>query len=497
MSANPQLTPDSRHGLSRRAMLERFACGFGSLALTDLLAGQATAKRPGNPLAPKAPHFPARAKRVIFLFMAGAPSQMDTFDYKSLLQKMNGQTFGSEVPGVLRKFAASDGVLFGSPYKFRRHGECGQWVSELFPHVAGHVDDLCFLKGMHTEGFDHGRAALFLHTGASNLVRPSVGSWVSYGLGTENQSLPSFVHFGPSGDYGGSRIHSSAFLPAMHQGTAIGTATLPVAQVRLRNLSNNRLPRRLQSSQMRLLREMDRDHRRRVDADYEIDGLIQSFEVAFRMQTEASEILDVTRETRATQKMYGLHDPATDDFGRQCLMARRMSEAGVRFVLVTHSIRKQHASIREWDQHKNLESNHRKNARQVDQPIAALLSDLKSRGLLDETLVIWGGEFGRTPMIEVPKDKPNKITPTSGRNHDPLGFTLWLAGGGVKRGYSHGGTDDIGYRAVDGRVHMHALHATILHLLGLDYRRLSFPYAGLDVRLTGVEDRTIVREIIA
>ncbi len=482
---------------SRRQMLQQSAAGFGSLALADLLAQGAPPSRAAGPLLPRPPHHPARAKRVIFLFMAGAPGQMDTFDHKPLLQKMDGKTFGREVEGVIKKFAATDGVLFGSPFRFQRHGECGQSVSELFPCLANQVDDLCFLKGMHTEGFDHGQAGLFFHTGASNFVRPSLGSWVSYGLGTENQSLPSFVHLGPSVDYGGHRIHSNAFLPSMHQGTVIGSDSLPVAQAKLRDLRNDRVPKGVQPAQMQLLREMNSEYQQRVASDQQLDGLIASFETAFRMQTEASDILDVSKESKATQEQYGLHNPDTDDFGRQCLMARRMSEAGVRFVLLTHSIRKQFASVREWDQHQNLVRDHRRNAKQVDQPISALLADLKNRGLLDDTLVIWGGEFGRTPMIEVPKNMPDKITKESGRNHDPLGFTMWMAGGGVKPGYSHGGTDDIGYRAIEGRVHTRDMHATVLHLLGLDHEQLSYRYAGLDVRLTGVEGANIVHEIIA
>ncbi len=483
--------------LSRRQMLQSLAGGFGSVVLADLLAGEARAEEGSGPLRPKVPHHRPRARRVIFLFMAGAPGQMDTFDYKPVLQRMSGKSFAHDVPGVIKKFAVSNGVLFGSPFRFRRYGESGQWVSELLPHLSQHVDDLCLLKGMHTEGFDHGQAGLFFHTGASNFVRPSLGSWVSYGLGTENQSLPSFVHLGPSVDYGGHRIHASAFLPSAHQGTVIGSDSLPVSQFRLRDLRNANLPRAAQAKQMELLRAMHAGYRQRVAADAPLDGWIQSLETAFRMQVEAADVLDLSRETRATHQLYGLDHPDTDDFGRQCLMARRLSEAGVRFVLVTHSIRKQYPSVREWDQHQNLDRDHRRNARQIDQPIAALLTDLKQRGLLDETLVIWGGEFGRTPMIELVKNKPNQITKESGRNHNPLGFTIWLAGGGVKSGFSYGGTDEIGYRAVEGRVHTHDLHATLLHLLGLDHRRLTYRYAGLDVRLTGVEEARVVHEILS
>ncbi len=489
--------PPSSPLFSRRRMLSSFASGFGSLAMADLIGAQSACAQSKSPLDPKAPNFPARAKRVIFLFMAGGPSQMDTYDYKPLLQKMNGKTYGSEVKGVIKKFADTDGVLFGSPFKFKQYGQCGQWVSELFPHTAKHVDDLCFLKGMHTEGFDHGQAGLFFHTGASNFVRPSLGSWVSYGLGTENRSLPSFVHLGPSGDYGGHRLHGNAFLPAMHQGTAIGSDTLKVSEAKVRDLGNDRLPSALKNKQMELLRAMNGDYRKQVAANREIDALVQSFEVAFRMQTEASEIFDVDTESKKTREDYGLDQPETENFGRQCLTARRLAEAGVRFTLVTHSIRKSHATVREWDQHQNIDRDHRRNAMEIDQPISALLTDLKSRGLLEDTLVIWGGEFGRAPMIELKKDKPNQITASSGRNHDPLGFTMWMAGGGVKPGFSYGGTDEIGYRAVEGRVHTHDLHATILHLLGLDHETLTYPYSGLDVRLTGVERSHVVHDIIA
>ncbi len=478
----------ARVPLSRRRWLQSLAAGFGSVVLADLLA-QAQAA----PL----PHHRPRAKRVIFLFMAGGPSQVDTFDYKPVLQKMHGKSYTRPIPGLPEKFARYAGVLFGSPFRFAQHGQSGQWFSELFPHLAQHADRLCFLKGMHTQGFDHGQAGLFFHTGASNFVRPSLGAWVSYGLGSENRNLPSFVHLGPSPDYGGSRLHSNAFLPARHQGLAIGSASLPVQQWQVRNLHNARVPRSWQARQLSLLRGMNHRHRQQAGGAVEkIDGLLQSFETAFRMQTAASHVFDLAGETQQMLDLYGIGQPETDDFGRQCLLARRLSEAGVRFVMLTHSLRKRYASVREWDQHQHLEQNHRRNARQVDRPIAALLSDLHARGLLEETLVVWAGEFGRSPMIERKPGQPDRITPSSGRDHNPLGFTIWMAGGGVRPGFSYGGTDEIGFRAVEGRVHTHDLHATILHLLGLDHQRLTYHYAGRDFRLTDVSGR-VVHEILA
>ncbi len=481
---------------SRREFVARIGAGFGGIVLADLLGGRTTAAASDADSAKPGLHHRPRAQRVIFLYMAGGPSQIDTFDYKPVLQRLHGKSYDRSVEGLIAKFANNNGVLFGSPYRFRRYGDSGQWVSELFPHVARHVDDLCFLKGVHTEGFDHGQAGLFFLTGASNFVRPSLGSWVSYGLGTENRDLPSFIHLGPSPDYGGSRLHSNAFLPAVHQGMAIGSASLPVRQWRVRNLTNGRFSRDVQIKQLELLRRMNRAHRERSAESQKIEGLLHSFETAFRMQVEASSLFNLAEETKTTLAQYGVDDPVTEDFGRQCLLARRMSEAGVRFVMVTHSVRKRLASMREWDQHQELEEGHRQNARQVDRPIAALLSDLKQRGLLEDTLVIWAGEFGRAPMIEMKPGQTNAITKSSGRDHNPLGFTLWMAGGGVRSGFSHGATDEIGYRAVEGRVHTHDWHATILHLLGVDHERLTYRYAGRDFRLTDIAGR-VVREVIA
>ncbi len=479
------------NAISRRSFVE----GIGAIALAQLCAqSRVSANTDGDRQG--APHFRPRARRVIFLYMAGGPSQIDTFDYKPVLQRMHGKSYGRTVEGLIDKFAKNNGVLFGSPFRFRRYGSCGQWVSELFPHVARHVDDLCFLKGVHTEGFDHGQAGLFFMTGASNFVRPSLGSWVSYGLGTENENLPSFIHLGPSPDYGGSRLHSNAFLPARHQGLAIGSSSLPVRQWRVRNLTNPEMSRALQREQLTLLNELNGEHAERSAERGKIAGLTRSFETAFRMQIEASTLFELENETAHTCGAYGLNDPVTEDFGRQCLLARRMSEAGVRFVMVTHSVRKRHAAMREWDQHQDLEDGHRKNARQVDRPIAALLADLKQRGLLEDTLVIWAGEFGRAPMIEMKPGQPNVISRSSGRDHNPLGFTLWLAGGGTKAGFSYGATDEIGYRAVEGRVHTHDLHATILHLLGIDHERLTFRTAGRDFRLTDIAGR-VVGDVLA
>jgi hypothetical protein len=464
---------------SRRDLLINVGAGFGYLALRALAAGQNASASPrptapNNPLAPRPGHLPARAKRVIFLFMHGGPSQVDTFDYKPRLQCDDGKDLPFEpakgVGTVTRK-------LLASPWSFSQHGARGTWVSSLFPHVATKVDELCFLKGMHTDGLTHGQAVLKLHTGALAFTRPSLGSWVIYGLGTENSSLPGFVTICPPRGHGGVLNYGNAFLPAVYQGTAIGTAGTPAANAQLRNIANARLSPDRQRLQLDLLQAMNRDELEKTNRDDRIEGVIQSYELAFRMQTSLPALTDLSCESRATRALYGIGEPVTDDFGRQCLMARRLAEAGVRFVQVSHSFK--------WDQHGNLKQGHEQNAREVDRPIAALLTDLKVRGLLDDTLVLWGGEFGRTPVTEG-KD---------GRDHNPHGFTMWLAGGGVRGGMSYGATDDFGYFAVSDKVHMHDLHATILHLLGLDHERLTYRYAGRDFRLTDVYGR-VVREVL-
>ncbi len=459
---------------SRRQLLKRSAAGFGSLALASLLADETRATTlDADPLAIKQPHFPARAKRIIFLFMTGGPSQVDTFDPKPLLDRDDGKPLPFAKPRV--QFAPT-GNLLKSPWKFQQHGESGIPVSELFPQIATCVDDLCLLHSVHGTNPAHGGALLKLHTGSENFVRPSYGSWLTYGLGTDNANLPAFITICPTLAHGGVNNWSSAFLPAVYQGTPIGNASIPSDKAQVKFITNPKLPRHVQELQLRQLQTLNRAHLAEAGPEASLEARISSFELAFRMQTELPRVEDLSQETAATQALYGLDDPVTANFGRMCLMARRFAEAGVRCIQVTHS-----DSHVQWDQHSELRKGHEKNAREVDQPIAGLLQDLKSRGLLEDTLVWWGGEFGRTPTAQG-KD---------GRDHNPEGFTMWLAGGGVKPGFRHGATDDYGYFAERDKVHMHDLHATILHLMGLDHERLTYRYAGRDFRLTDVEGHVV------
>lgn len=460
---------------TRRQMLQISSAGFGQMALAGLLNAN-TPTPSTNPLAPKAPHFPAKAKRVIFLFMHGGPSQVDTFDYKPLLERDNGKPLPFPKPRV---FSAPTGNLLKSPWKFQQYGQSGAWVSELFPHVAKCVDDLCIINGMHGSNSRHGGALLELHTGSDTFVRPSFGSWLTYGLGTENQDLPGFITMCPTLTHGGVNAYSSAFLPAVYQGTPLGNASIPSEQAKIPYIENaEKQPKDLQRLELDLLREINTERMNQTGPDLALEGRINSFELAFRMQTAAPELQQISDETEATQKAYGLDNPKTKNFGRQCLMARRFIERGVRFVQCTHSYK--------WDQHGNLKQDHGNNAMEVDQPIAALIQDLKARDLLKDTLVLWGGEFGRTPVAQG----------TDGRDHNPQGYTMWMAGGGVKPGIRHGATDDYGYFAVENKVHLHDLHATMLHLLGLDHLKLTYRYAGRDFRLTDVHGE-VVHEIIA
>ncbi|MFO0278220.1 MAG: DUF1501 domain-containing protein [Planctomycetota bacterium] len=464
-AGDPSLPP------SRRQLLRQAACGFGALALGDLLRGATPA---GDDLRPRRPHFAPRAKRIVFLFMHGGPAQVDTFDHKPLLQRDHGKPLPFPKPRVT---FAETGNLMRSPYAFRQHGESGQWVSEIFPHVASVVDKLCFLKSLHGSNDAHGGALLKIHTGSDTFVRPSIGSWTVYGLGSENQNLPGFVTICPTLGHGGVNNWSSAFLPGVYQGTPLGNASVPSAQAAVRHLRGD-MPAPRQRRMLDLLQELNGEHAAARPGDDVLDARIQSFELAFRMQMEAPGVLDVDGETAATKRLYGLEDQRTANFGRQCLMARRLLEAGVRFVQVTHSYR--------WDQHSNLEPDHRRNAGEVDQPIAALITDLEQRGMLEDTLVWWGGEFGRTPTSEG----------GNGRDHNPHAFTHFLAGGGVRQGHSHGATDDYGYYATQDPMHVHDLHATLLHLLGLDHERLTYRHAGRDFRLTDVEGK-VARAILA
>jgi hypothetical protein len=455
--------------LSRRELLRTSAAGFGSLALAGLLAETCQAA-PADPLAPRPPHFQPRAKRIIFLFMHGGPSQVDTFDYKPLLERDDGKPLPFAKPRVV---SAPTGNLLRSPWSFKKYGQCGAWVSELFPHVGGCVDDLCFLHGMHGSNSRHGGALLELHTGSDTFVRPSMGSWITYGLGTENQNLPGFITICPTLTHGGVNNWSSAFLPAAYQGVPLGSASVPAEQAAIPFIRNVDTPRTVQRLELDLLTAMNREQLTGTGPDAALEGRINAFELAYRMQSAAPELQDISGETAETLKLYGLDDPKTKNFGRQCLMARRFAERGVRFVQVTHSYK--------WDQHGDLKRDHANNAREVDKPIAGLLIDLKRRGLLKDTLVIWGGEFGRTPVAQG-KD---------GRDHNPQGYTMWLAGGGVKSGLRHGATDDYGYYAVENKVHLHDLHATVLHLLGMDHKRLTYRYAGRDFRLTDVAGEVV------
>ncbi len=468
--------------LSRRSLLKATALGFGNLALASLLSEQGRAaasdNRARDPLAVRKPHFAPRARRVIFLFMKGGPSHVDTFDPKPLLTRDDGKPLPFDKPRV--QFAPT-GNLLKSPWTFAKYGQSGIEVSELFPHVAKHVDDICFIHSLYGTNAAHGGALLKLHTGSDNFVRPSMGSWITYGLGTENADLPGFITICPTLAHGGVNNWSSAFLPAAYQGTPLGNASIPADQARVRFIDNPSTPRDVQRAQLDALAEINREHLSASGPNLALEGRINTFELAFRMQTAMPEIEDITSESAATRQLYGLDDPTTANFGRQCLLARRFAERGVRFVQVTHSDSKV-----QWDQHGDLKNGHAKNALEVDRPIAGLLTDLKSRGLLDDTLVLWGGEFGRTPTAQG----------ADGRDHNPEGFTMWLAGGGVKRGYRYGATDDYGFYAVENKVHIHDLHATLLHLLGLDHERLTFRHAGRDFRLTDVAGN-VVHEIMA
>lgn len=460
---------------TRRQMLQLSAAGFGQLALAGLMHDEARGVDT-NPLAPKAPHFPPKAKRVIFLFMHGGPSQVDTFDYKPLLERDHGKPLPFSKPRVV---SSATGNLLKSPFKFQQHGQSGTWVSEVFPNVAKCVDDICMLNGMHGSNSRHGGALLELHTGSDTFVRPSMGSWLTYGLGTENQDLPGFITMCPTLTHGGVNAYSSSFLPAVYQGTPLGNASIPSDQAKIPYIENaEKQPRDLQRLELDLLREINTERLTQTGPDLALEGRINSFELAFRMQTAAPELQEISDESEATQKAYGLDNPATKHFGRQCLMARRFVERGVRFVQCTHSYK--------WDQHGGLKADLARNAMEVDQPIAALLQDLKTRGLLKDTLVLWGGEFGRTPVAQG----------DDGRDHNPQGYTMWLAGGGVKPGITYGKTDDYGYFSVENKIHLHDLHATMLHLLGLDHLKLTYKYAGRDFRLTDVHGE-VAHDIIA
>ncbi len=471
------------NSLTRRDYLQMTGCGFGALALAGLATEQARAAE--DPLAAKKTHHPARAKRVIFLFMQGGVSHVDSFDHKPLLEKQDGKMFAFDDARMI----ANTGTRGGSHrvmkplWKFSQHGQTGRWASDLFPEINHHVDDLCFLHGLHTEGVAHGPATLFLHCGSTSFIRPSMGSWVLYGLGTENRNLPGFVSIAPSAGNGGPRNYGNAFLPAIFQGTALGRAGAPASEATIRNLANPQRSSADQRAEFELLRELHVEQLRRKPGDSEMEAVAASYELAWRMQINAPDVLDIAKETTETQALYGIGEKATDNFGKQCLMARRLSEAGVRYIQVTYGDSSANPA---WDQHSNMPK-HGDHARAVDKPIAGLLADLKRRGLLEDTIVWWGGEFGRTPYAQ---------SNGTGRDHNPGGFTVWLAGGGFKPGFAFGETDEFGAKAVVDKVHMHDLHATILHQLGLDHEKLTFTYAGRPFRLTDVHGR-VVREVVS
>lgn len=473
------LFPDLAGPLSRRDMLRRCGAGFGMLGLAALLGEErARADEEGSPLAVKPPHFPARAKYVIQILANGGPAQMDTFDPKPELTKYHGR----RLPIHLETERPTSTAL-GSPFKFQRYGQCGLEVSELFGSLAEqHADDLCVIRSMHTDTPIHENSLRLLNCGASIMARPSMGAWITYGLGTENQNLPGFVVLVPKGmPVAGADNWQSSFLPGAYQGTYIETQDRKPSQL-IEHLHNPLLTPDEQQAQLDFVTQLNRQHLA-TRHDPALEARIQSFETAFRMQTAATDAFDIEREPEEIRKLYGDTPQA-----RQMLIARRLVERGVRFVQVWHG------TLQPWDSHSNIESDHRKLARESCQGITALLTDLKVRGLLSETLVIWGGEFGRTPTVELSQGE--KVSPTAGRDHNHHGFTTWLAGGGVKGGLAYGATDEFGFKAVENRVHVHDLQATVLHLMGLDHERLTYRHSGRDFRLTDVEGH-VVKELLA
>src|SRR5438132_4126494 len=470
--------------LTRRQMLSRFANGFGMLGLAGLLAQQSRAETiassvgASNPLAVKPPPFAARAKRVIFLFMSGGPSHIDTFDPKPRLKQDSGKPLPFAMPKLVR---TRTGNLLQSPFKFQKHGQSGIDVSELLPHIGSCIDDIWVIRSMVADNINHNGACLQMNTGEQAFSRPSMGSWLLYGLGSENQNLPGFIVISPSQPAQGAPLWSSSFLPAAYQGTLVSDLKNPIA-----NLSNPRFSTKQQRDQLDLLKQINLFHAQPRGEDSRLSARIESFELAFRMQMEAPEAFDIERESPATKKLYGIGEEVSDIFGKQCLMARRLAERGVRMVQVYHTQTSNRSSCQLWDQHSELRKELPNNCASVDEPIAGLLKDLKGRGLLNETLVIWGGEFGRTPTAEG----------TNGREHHPFGFTMWLAGGGIRGGIVHGATDEFGWHAIENKVHVHDLHATILHLLGIDHEKLTYRYSGRDYRLTDVYGN-VVKEILA
>src|SRR5579872_4895604 len=468
---------------NRREALRLSACGFGHVALLGMLGAETAVAGPSNagaadPLSPRPPHFEPRARRVIFLFMHGGVSHVDTFDPKPKLTEMNGKP----VPIAKPKFEFGvTGNLLASPWKFEPQGQSGIEVSDLFPEVGALIDEICVIRSMNgANQVSHGPALLNLNTGSGVFARPSLGAWTLYGLGTENQNLPGFVSLSPSLYHGGAQNYGSAFLPATFQGIRIGDGSTPFQQAALSNLSPGDDPA-LQRLQLDLLARRNREHFGRTGDDPRLEARIASFEMSFRMQREAPQVLDLSKESQATHALYGVGQEPTDEYARQCLLARRFIEAGVRFVQVNFSYPRNY-----WDAHGDLRNNHSGNAKKVDRPIAGLLKDLKQRGLLNDTLVVFGTEFGRTPAAQG----------NDGRDHHPHAFSMWLAGGGVRGGMTYGQSDEFGYYVAENKVTMPDFHATLLHLLGMDHTRLTYRYAGRDFRLTDVEGE-VVSDLLA
>ena len=456
--------------LTRRGLLQGAACGFGSLAFSAMAASSA------NAVGGSRAHHAPRAKRVIFLFMHGGPSQVDTFDLKPELQKRTGEVMPFAPAKNLDPTATRQAKLLGSPWKFSQHGQSGLQVSELFPHVARHVDDLCVIRSMQSKGQSHGQAVCMAHTGTDNFVRPSVGAWVSYGLGEENSNLARLHQHQSLGLAWRAAELRFGFSPGRTSGHHHRCEWKTGCQCEFQLLKSS-ASETIQSKKLAFLQQMNREHLERTK-HAPVEGVIRSMELAFKMQSAAPPVIDTKDEPTHIKDLYGIGNDKTDTYGRQCLLARRFAEAGVRYIQVS--------TPNVWDQHGNLKAGHEKNSLAVDKPIAGLLTDLKQRGLLEDTLVIWGGEFGRTPIVQG----------KNGRDHNPQGFTWWCAGGGVKGGYAHGATDEFGYYAVRDKVHMHDFHATVLHLLGLDHENLTYRYAGRDFRLTDVYGN-VVHELIS
>ncbi len=474
--------------LTRRELIGRMGNGFAALGLMSLLGESALGSPslqggaqtgPYNPMAPRKPPMPAKAKRVIFLFMNGGPSQVDTFDPKPQLTKYNGQVIPLNLPTERRT-----GAAMASPYTFKKYGQSGIEVSEIFPHVAEHVDDMCIIRSMHADVPNHEPSLMLMNCGDARQIRPSMGSWVLYGLGTENQNLPGFISMCPGGfPIQETQNWQSGFLPGVLAGTYIDPNQTDIDKI-VENIRNHYTLPSDQREQLDLVQKLNREHMTKRDNDPALESRIQSFELAYRMQTEATDAFDVSKESQATRDMYG-----KGNFSRQCLIARRLAERGVRFIQLYHG------AGQPWDSHDDIAVAHRNLARESDQGIGALLTDLKQRGMLEETLVIWGGEFGRTPTVELPTPGSN-AGKSNGRDHNHYGFTYWMAGGGVKGGTVYGATDEFGFKAETNPVHVHDLHATILHLLGFDHTKLTYRHAGRDFRLTDVYGN-VIHDLIA